>query len=128
MYPLIENNCEKLLNYLENKFDEKELTENGLEAKQLCAKFTMENVTSCAFGLEGQIFEDDSEFESIGKKIFNPNFSMAIRHLILFIEPALSPFMNVKYFSNFNFLVTPNLTMFIPDFSQTTLQNDLEKS
>lgn len=96
VYPIIEVNCNKFVNYVENLI--KETGDNGIDAKLMCGRFAAENVATCAFGLDGQSFEkENSEFIQLGMKVFNPGVVMAIKHLILFIEPSLAPFISVKY-------------------------------
>lgn len=96
VYPLIEANARKLVHYLE-KLGEDENSAMGIEAKELSAKYTIENVASCAFGLEGNAFENpNAEFITIAKKIINPSFWIAIRHLIIMIEPTFASIVDVK--------------------------------
>lgn len=66
--------------------------------KQLCAKFTTENVFKCAFSFDAGCFEPGkNEFREIGKKIFAPSLATAFRFLISPILPK----------SLFNFLPIP---------------------
>lgn len=69
---------------------------------QLFFKYTMENVASCAFGLEGGCFDDpeNSEFFINGSNVFAPNVLFAMTTLFFpglthFIKvPAVSPRMD----------------------------------
>uniref|UniRef100_A0A1B0DF41 Uncharacterized protein n=1 Tax=Phlebotomus papatasi TaxID=29031 RepID=A0A1B0DF41_PHLPP len=66
----------------------------------LSAKFTTENVASCAFSLEANSFDDPkSEFRTMGKKIFQPSFWMGIKFMIIFLLPYLAKIFSVQLLS-----------------------------
>lgn len=71
--------------------------ENGIETKELAAKYTTDVVAACAFGLEGRNFlEDDSEFRKMGRKMLSPGFWMAIKLQIIFFFPKLNNILRIK--------------------------------
>lgn len=68
------------------------------EAKELSAKFTTENIAICAFGLEGNCFQDpNAEFRSIGRKMFEVSLSKGLQMFLIFIMPWLANILDVRY-------------------------------
>lgn len=65
---------------------------------QLCFKYTMENVASCAFGLQGGCFEDGetSDFYRNGSNIFSPNILFGLTTLFF---PSLTHIIEVPIIS-----------------------------
>lgn len=69
------------------------MKENNFEnfTLQLCSKFTIESVASCAFGLEAQAFSDkESSFVENTRKIFEISTLQAIRLAATFFLPVIS--------------------------------------
>uniref|UniRef100_A0A1B0GIV6 Cytochrome n=1 Tax=Lutzomyia longipalpis TaxID=7200 RepID=A0A1B0GIV6_LUTLO len=65
---------------------------------KLSAKFTTENVASCAFSLNANCFEDgDCEFRRMGKKIFQPSFWMGIKFMLFFFFPYIAKFFSLSF-------------------------------
>lgn len=94
MYPLIQECAKKLVAYLEKP---EILAEYGLDAKELSAKYTTEVIASCAFGLEGNCFQDpNAEFREIGKSIFTPSFISGMKQMLVFLVPGLARIVNIK--------------------------------
>lgn len=83
------------------KYIQQELEVNDgapFEAKELSAKFTTENIATCAFGLEGKCFEDpNAEFTILGREMFKVSTSEGIKRLLVLIIPALAKLLNVTY-------------------------------
>ncbi|KAF2897764.1 hypothetical protein ILUMI_08411 [Ignelater luminosus] len=97
MFPLIEEVGKKIVAYL-NRTPEAWGTE-GLETKELAAKFTTDAVATCAFGLDGRAFEDpNSEFREIGRKLLTPSLMLALTHLCIMLVPSLANVLNAKFF------------------------------
>ncbi|KAF2892342.1 hypothetical protein ILUMI_13831 [Ignelater luminosus] len=97
MFPLIEEVGKKIVAYL-NRTPEAWGNE-GLETKELAAKFTTDAIAICAFGLEGRAFEEPNpEFREIGKKFLTPSLMLALTHLLLMLIPSLANVLNAKIF------------------------------
>lgn len=82
------------------KYTEREIATNGgkalFEAKELCAKYTTENIAVCGFGAEGRCFDDpNAEFRKIGRKIFEISLFSGIVRLIILLFPFISNIFNV---------------------------------
>lgn len=85
----------RLVTYLNN--EPQATGADGLEAKELAAKFTTDVVAACAFGLDGKSFTDpDSEFRKMGRRMFEPSLWMGIKFTIMFILPWLTKFFKLK--------------------------------
>lgn len=57
----------------------------------------MDNVASCAFGIDVESFTDkDSDFIRVAKKIFEPSFTNMIKFLIAFMVPFLSKILKIR--------------------------------
>ena len=66
MTPLLQEINKKMNNYLSQLADSQEI----FETKEVCGKFVLDGLASCAFGVETGSFDDDSEFLSHAKKVF----------------------------------------------------------
>lgn len=94
MLPLMYDVSKNMVKYIET---ESKLGANPFDVKELCSKFTSDNVASCAFGLEGRAFEDpNAEFRSVGKKVLQPSLTLTIKMLLLFLFPNLSKIFSVR--------------------------------
>lgn len=84
-----------LIEYLKKSPDAR--GREGLEAKELAAKFTTDVVAACAFGLDGKSFiEPDAEFRRMGRKFLSPGNWTAFKHTLLFFFPSLSNILKIK--------------------------------
>lgn len=88
IFPIMQKIAKKFLQYVEKMtLDDDE----GIEAKSLCAKFTLENVICCSFGIDANVFEDpNSIFNVMAKKVTTPSIWMGIKMVITFFVPELS--------------------------------------
>ncbi|GAB0097768.1 Cytochrome P450 [Sergentomyia squamirostris] len=92
--PLMQSACDKLIKYIERQG-----SDTDIDSKSLSAKFTTENVVTCAFSMDANCFDDPNcEFRRMGKKIFQPSFWMGMKFMTFFFLPFL-----VKFFS-FSFI------------------------
>ncbi|RZC38867.1 p450 domain containing protein, partial [Asbolus verrucosus] len=74
------------------------LNGQGYEAKELCMRFTLNNVASCAFGVEGKCFEEDnSEFRQIADKFMTPNSWSLFKLFLVILFPVISKFVSIKF-------------------------------
>lgn len=95
MFPLIQHVGESLVSYVRDRKSE------TMEMKDLCSRFTIDVVANCAFGLEGQSFTNpDADFKKMGEKIFQPSVLTGLKFLFIFIAPAFSKFLKIKFISD----------------------------
>jgi hypothetical protein len=95
VYPHLEDTSQGLMKFIESQSDA--LNGEGCEAKELCMRYTLNNVASCVFGIDGQCFEDDnSEFKQIANKYLSPDGWSAVKLFLMNVFPFLTRFMSVK--------------------------------
>lgn len=117
IFNIMQENAKKFVDYIGRE------SSGGkcIETKDLCAKYTTENVVNCSFGIEAKCFQNlNSEFREMGRKITQPSLIMGVKHLILMIMPSLACVLSVKYIENFNIKPFYLKHIFIKtDYSQT---------
>jgi len=76
--------------------------EKNFEFKELATKFTVDNIASCAFGINVNSFENpDNDFHEIAKEFLNfSSFSNVLKFVGFIISPAFMKFFDIKFFSN----------------------------
>lgn len=64
---------------------------------QICARFTIDSVASCAFGIDAESFTNpNSEFRRVGFELFNPSSIMAtVRSLLALFAPKLASLLRI---------------------------------
>lgn len=91
MFPLMEEVTNNLNNYVSKNI------QSSLEAKDMCARFTTDNVATCAFGLEAYSFTDqDGQFREMGKKIFAIDTMTGLKLMIAFLYPGLVKMLQIR--------------------------------
>lgn len=51
--------------------------DDGLEIRDLCARYTTDAISSCAFGIDTHSLQDpESEFRQMGKRVFEPRYEL----------------------------------------------------
>lgn len=94
MFPLMEITTKNMNKYIESN------QHDTLEAKELCAQYTTDNVASCAYGLEAKSFQNTkSEFREMGRKIFNLSLITNIKTSIIFVMPTLAKWLKIRFIS-----------------------------
>ncbi|KAF5284549.1 hypothetical protein FQA39_LY16999 [Lamprigera yunnana] len=94
MYVLAEDAAKKLVDYINTSTDAS--SSDGLEAKELFSKYSTEVVASCAFGLEGNTFNDpNSMFRKMGEKIFEPSLQNVLSTIVVLFLPSFTKLMKV---------------------------------
>ncbi|XP_063905052.1 probable cytochrome P450 28a5 [Zophobas morio] len=95
IYPLLEDTSNQLVNFISNQ--PKATNGEGFESKDLCAKFTLNNVANCAFGLEAKAFTNEStEFQLIAKKFFESGIIQTFFFVLAQIFPSLLKLIKIK--------------------------------
>lgn len=77
-----------MVEYIENKTNENK--QQGIELKDLSARFTGDNVISCAYGMDGNSFnvETPDSFK-IGEQISSRNKLVQLKQTIALFTPLL---------------------------------------
>lgn len=95
IYPHLEWESQKFVKFL--KAQSAAFNGEGYEGKELCMRFTLNNVATCAFGLDGKCFdEDNSEFRQVADKFLTPDSIQSIKYFWLGLLPILSKVLTLK--------------------------------
>lgn len=98
VFPCIKSVCGEFVKYIEDKIEN---DKNEFEAKDICSRYTIENVASCAFGIEGGCFkEENSQFSVMARDIFNPTFTNYIKQMIALFIPSMTKVMKISFLSS----------------------------
>lgn len=90
----MEQVCKRLVSFV----GETDHGKDGIEAKDLSQKFTMDVVASCAVGLEANSFiNPNSEFRQMAESILSPSFFTNIKLFFLFAVPSFAAFLRLKW-------------------------------
>ena len=66
-------------------------SQSELDMKELCGKFSMETIATCAFGVSAETFSnDDSQFVRSAKAIFRREQTSTLYLRVLILPPASS--------------------------------------
>lgn len=95
IYPLLEEVGENLVKFIDNH---PEMSNGeGYEAKELCGRFTLDNVATTAFGIDGKcLVEENSEFRQFTKEFFTPSKGTILILFLMTAFPPLSKFFKIK--------------------------------
>ncbi|CAG2056082.1 unnamed protein product [Timema podura] len=68
----------------------------GVNVHALIERFSINAVTSCAYGLRGEAFNDpNAEFYKIGKSFMQPSFKKWLAHMCIILAPWLASFFKI---------------------------------
>ncbi|KAJ3654759.1 hypothetical protein Zmor_013927 [Zophobas morio] len=96
MSNLIENSSNELTNYLSTQVERKSV----IEMKEVCLKFTVNVITSTAFGVDSNSFKDDSRFCEEAKRMINwDDFMTAFRIRCYFLAHSVVKIFRLKLFN-----------------------------
>lgn len=74
-------------------------TTGSVEMKEMANRFTIDAISSCAFGMESNTLQQQHpEFVALFKDIFGVNGISMLKSLILFSFPKFSKFLNLRMF------------------------------
>ncbi|XP_053671080.1 cytochrome P450 6a8-like [Anopheles nili] len=69
-----------------------------LEAKEIAARFTTQNVVACTFSIDGDCFADsESEFRRMGKRVFETSLPATIKTMMAVFLPAVATLIPVPF-------------------------------
>nr|CAD7612841.1 unnamed protein product [Timema genevievae] len=92
MIPFMLEVSKDLKNYLD-----RELSKGPLEAKDLAARYTTDNLASCEFGIHGRALSDvDDTFRKLGKEIFDPSFLKNIKFVLQLYFPGIFDILKLR--------------------------------
>ncbi|XP_054285819.1 cytochrome P450 6a8-like [Macrosteles quadrilineatus] len=112
MFLLIEQCVEQLINHVNEQTDKNSV----IDVKDVLARFTLDTIATCAFGLESNSLEDrDSEFYHYGVKIFHLSFARQIRRILFAVFPTIMKLSSIR-------LVSKDLTEFFTRVVRDTLE------
>lgn len=81
-------NCNRMINYINSQISDE--SNCSIEVKDLAARFTADNVASCAFGLEGTSFKQtQSELMKIAYDMSTPGIITDLKQVISIFFPIL---------------------------------------
>lgn len=94
MHPMLEEVSKRMIWYVEQVGTEGTAL---LEARELCVRYTLDNVAACAFGLEGYCFKEDySTFRKLADDFFSPGTWQSIKMTLFFLLPSISRMLKMK--------------------------------
>lgn len=98
MFPLITQVGEEF-----NEFMNTALKNRNIDnMRDLCAKYTTDVITSCAFGIQANSFKNpDAEFRTVGKRIFAAEYKRAIEISAFFFFPEVVSILGFKLFEKY---------------------------
>jgi len=92
LFPLVEEICQELKELIN-----KNSKIGEFEAKDLCARFTTDVVSSCAFGTHGNSIRNaESEFRRMGRDFIEPGFLKNVKFMTMFLLPWLSNMLKLR--------------------------------
>ena len=95
MYPLIEDVTKKLKQYILN--ENYKNSQEPFDAREICAKYTTDVVSNCAFGIDGESFtKENPEIRTAGKRLMEPSLKVVLVFILFFIVPSLKKIIKIK--------------------------------
>jgi hypothetical protein len=74
------------------------LTGFPVEVKETMARFTIDVIASCAFGINGQTLKNpNTEFGQYVRNLFDLNLERGLAFLLAFLAPSLKNFFQLKF-------------------------------
>lgn len=100
MFELVAKVCKQSTTTLREKIIANE-TDKEIEFKELASKFTVDNIATCAFGIEVNSFENPNNFfQELAKEITNfSNLKTVLKFAGYLIAPWLMKFLGVSFIS-----------------------------
>ncbi|GJQ85724.1 Cyp6g1 [Trypoxylus dichotomus] len=113
MIPLMNKVAEDLTLYLTKV----SMRQDSVEAKEVCAKYSTDVITSCAFGIEGHSFEkEDAAWRSVGKDMFEFTLYNGLRGTSYFFLPKLVDLLKIKF-------IPPHVSAFLKEAFLNTIEH-----
>ncbi|KAB0802401.1 hypothetical protein PPYR_04587 [Photinus pyralis] len=97
MFPLMDEVGKAMITYLNNRQENNQL--DGFDAKELASAFAVDLIASCTFGVAGHSFDSKKgELKKMVGEMFPQSTIIALKHVIFFVLPSLSSFIEVRVF------------------------------
>ncbi|KAF2879306.1 hypothetical protein ILUMI_26861 [Ignelater luminosus] len=111
MVNLINEAAEEMTTYLE-----KNLNNDSIEIIEVCAKYATDVIATCAFGIRANCFQNENaEFRTIGKKLFDFKFMTVVRQTLYFVYPKIAQLLKLPF-------IDPRITEFIREVFWKTVK------
>jgi cytochrome P450 family 28 len=95
LYPLIQDVLLRKIKFVREKKDE------ALDARELCAKYTIDVVSNCIFGIDAESFtKEKPEIREMGRKLLAPSTSLFVKIFIVTTFPILKHFIKIQFTEN----------------------------
>lgn len=96
MYPLIEDVCKNLTQYIDK--ERRIVGDQGMDARELCAKYTTDVVSNCIFALDaGSLRDQDAMIRKMGKDMVKPSLRLVVLFTIGEICPSLNKILKIRF-------------------------------
>nr|ANS06318.1 cytochrome P450 [Agasicles hygrophila]AZR39417.1 cytochrome P450 [Agasicles hygrophila] len=93
MYIFMDTSSSRLVQYLENQTRKS----NTVYVNDICARYTLENVAPCTFGLEAKCFEEkESNFRRIAEEFLAPGTISKPQQIIMDLFPWVKKYFKLK--------------------------------
>lgn len=94
-FPILKNVAENFLEYVTKTRE----SIPDFEAKEICSRYTIDAVASCAFGIDAESFTNpDSEFQRMGYELFHPNsIAASVRTLLALFAPKIASLLRIPF-------------------------------
>ncbi|KAG5898054.1 hypothetical protein JTB14_001761 [Gonioctena quinquepunctata] len=90
-FPLINNICSDLVEYLSEHLGD-------VEMKEVCAKYSTDVIAKCVFGIDAYSFEDeDADFRKYGNGVTEFTFRNALAQFLYYFRPELVDTFRVNF-------------------------------
>lgn len=94
MYPVIQNVCEKMSDYIRRKLK----TGQPFNGKELASKYTIDVVAGCIYGIDSESFTSDKcELIEYGSQVLAPSTKVLIYFTAITIFPFLKKIWKVPF-------------------------------
>ncbi|KZC14255.1 PREDICTED: probable cytochrome P450 6a13 [Dufourea novaeangliae] len=97
-------------------------TDESIEARELAAKFTIDVIGSCAFGIQmNALTDEESEFHRAAKKLSKPSYKATLWRMLRTAMPKLYKLLGVQ-------VIDPGVTKFFKDVVSQMIKQRQEHS
>ncbi|KAK5643818.1 hypothetical protein RI129_007663 [Pyrocoelia pectoralis] len=91
-FPLMQIVAKRLVRYLEDS----RISSGGIEAQELCEKYTMDVVGTCVLGLDAKSFDSSTtDYIRFAKQIFSTDLVTTINFMLLSIAPRIAHLLKI---------------------------------
>ncbi|KAK5643819.1 hypothetical protein RI129_007664 [Pyrocoelia pectoralis] len=93
-FPLMQIVAKRLVRYLEDS----RISSGGIEAQELCEKYTMDVVGTCVLGLDAKSFDSSTtDYIRFAKQIFSTDLVTTINFILRSVAPSIAHFLKIPY-------------------------------